>query len=373
MIYFMYGDTDFIRLPLVDRDVDLAARGSIPLTDSIRIAVAGAGVIGQRHIDIAAHEGLLSAVVDPAPTGKHAAARLGVAWHRSLDDLLALDPPDGVVLATPNQMHVDNALTCVAAGVPTLVEKPLADTVAHGERLVAAAAEAGVPLLTGHHRRYNPLVGKARALIDAGVLGRIVAAHVNSWFYKPDDYFDVSWRRQAGAGPVLINLIHDIDLMRYLCGDIASVQAIASNDVRGHPVEDTAAVLLRFGNGALGTLTVSDTIVAPWSWEMTAAENPAYPVTGESCYRIGGTKGSLSLPDLAVWQNSGQRSWFQPIAREAQIRSAGDPLVLQLRHFADVIRGQAEPLVSGYDGLQALKAVDAVLRAARSGTVVELG
>lgn len=343
------------------------------MVDSPRIAVVGAGLVGQRHIDIAAHEGLLSAVVDPAPEGARTAARLGVAWHRSLDDLLAVDPPDGVVLATPNRMHVDNALACVAAGVPALVEKPLADNVADGERLVGAAAEAGVPLLTGHHRRYNPIVTTARALIDAGAIGQIVAAHGQSWFYKPDEYFDVSWRRQAGAGPVLINLIHDIDLMRFLCGDIASVQAMASNNVRNHAVEDTATVLVRFKDGALGTLTVSDTTVAPWSWEMTAGENPAYPATGESCYRIGGTRGSLSLPDLGLWQNSGERSWFRPIAREAQIRGDGDPLVLQLRHFAEVIHRRAEPLVSGYDGLQAVKVVDAVLRAAQSGTAIELG
>lgn len=342
------------------------------LTDSVRIAVAGAGLIGQRHIAIAAHEGLLSAVVDPAPDGERTAARLGVTWHHSLDDLLAIDPPDGIVLATPNRMHVDNALACVAAGVPALVEKPLADNVADGERLVATASKAGVPLLTGHHRRHNPIIRKARALIDAGALGQIVAAHGHCWFYKPDDYFDVSWRRQTGAGPVLINLIHDIDLMRHLCGDIASVQAMASNGVRHHAVEDTAGVLMRFRNGALGTLTVSDAVVAPWSWEMTAAENPAYPVTGESCYQIGGTTGALSLPDLGLWQYSGERSWFQPIAREAQTGGTGDPLVLQLRHFADVIRGRAEPLVSGEDGLEALKAADAVLRAAASGTVIAL-
>ena len=72
-------------------------------------------------------------------------------------------------------------------------------------------------------------------------------------------------RRSTGAGPVLTNAVHDIDDLRFICGDIVSVQAMTSNAVRHYPVEDTAAILLRFASGALGTLTVSDTAVAPWS------------------------------------------------------------------------------------------------------------
>ena len=86
--------------------------------------------------------------------------------------------------------------------------------------------------------------------------------------------------------------------MRALCGEVTAVQAIATNAIRGYAVEESAAVLLQFANGAVGTMSVSDATVAPWSWETTAGENPDFPKTGESCYRIAGTLGSISIPDL---------------------------------------------------------------------------
>ncbi|MDX2155761.1 MAG: Gfo/Idh/MocA family oxidoreductase, partial [Hyphomicrobiaceae bacterium] len=293
-------------------------------------------------------------------------------WHRSLEGLLAQDRPDGMILATPNQLHVEHGLDCIAAEVPVLIEKPIAADVADGRRLVEAAERTGVPVLVGHHRRHNPLVAAARRAIAEGRLGTIVAVQASCWFYKPDGYFDVAWRRQPGAGPVFINLIHDIDTLRFLCGETETVQAMESAATRRHDVEDSAAILIRFRSGAIATVTVSDTIVAPWSWELTAAENPAYPATGEPCYRIGGTQGSLSLPDLGLWIYEGERSWWEPIRREAIAATASDPLALQLTHFLRVIRGDEAPLVSARDGLETLRVVAAVKQSAGSGALVRL-
>jgi len=224
-----------------------------------------------------------------------------------------------------------------------------------------------VPLIVGHHRRHNPIVAAAHAAIAAGRLGRIVAAHAQFWLIKPESYFDAVWRRRPGAGPVLINAIHDIDLLRHLCGEIVSVQAIESAAVRGLEVEDTAAAVLAFASGAIGTITASDTVAAPWSWEMTAGENPAYPRTDQHCYLIGGTHGSLSLPEGRLWRHPGSRGWWEPIASEALDVAPADPLPRQFAHFCAVIRGDAKPLVSGRAGLAALRIIDALKSAARTG------
>jgi predicted dehydrogenase len=342
------------------------------MSDVVRLAVVGAGLIGQRHARLIRQlPGVcLCAVVDPAAAGQAVALSLDADWFADMQQMLDEVRPDGVVIATPNQMHVEHGLAAVAAGVPALVEKPIADSVAAAEQLVQAAEAAGVPLLVGHHRRHNPLIQRAKAVIESGRLGRMVTVHGFFWLYKPEDYFDTAWRRQTGAGPILINLIHDLDLLRYLCGEIVSVQAMASNAVRGFAVEDTAAAILRFGNGAIGTISASDTVVGPWSWEQTSGENPAYPRTDQPCYMIGGTHGSLSLPHGEVWRNADARSWWEPLQVSRTHSPDSDPLLLQIDHFRAVIRDGAEPLVSGREGLRTLQVVEALTQSATEGVAV---
>jgi predicted dehydrogenase len=261
-------------------------------------------------------------------------------------------------------------MDAIAAGLPALIEKPITDDVVSGTTLVEAAEAAAVPILVGHHRRHNPMIRRAKEIIDSGRLGRVIAVHAFCWMTKPDDYFEVSWRREKGAGPVFINLIHDMDLLRHLCGEVTGVQAFESNASRGFPVEDTAVVLLHFANGALGTVTVSDTIVSPWSWERTTGENPAHPHTDQSCYQIGGTHGSLTVPKLEVWHNRDKRSWYESIYKEHFPFEFEDPLSVQIRHFCRVIRGLEEPVVSGREALNSLKLIAAVKDAAQTGGVI---
>ncbi|MGI9372593.1 MAG: Gfo/Idh/MocA family protein, partial [Hyphomicrobiales bacterium] len=233
--------------------------------------------------------------------------------------------------------------------------------------LVDTAHRANVPLLVGHHRRHNPLIQKAHELISTGEIGQVRAVHANCWFYKPDYYFDEApWRKKKGAGPISVNLVHDVDLIRYLCGNVVSVQAHATPSLRGFENEDVSAAILHFENGAIGTVTVSDSVVAPWSWEMTARENPRYPPTSQNCYMIGGSEGSLSLPDLTVWRHSGKPDWWTPILAKALPREASDPLINQIYNFAAVINGEQDAVAPGTEGLKTLEVLEAIQRAAVS-------
>jgi len=100
---------------------------------------------------------------------------------------------------------------------------------------------------------------------------------------------------------------------------------------------------------------------------MTARENPAYPVTHQSCYTISGTHGALSIPDMTLWQHPGERSWWAPIEpRKIEIEQ-NDPFLAQFENFLDVVRGRAAPVVSGAEGLATLKVLEAVVRAMQSG------
>lgn len=334
------------------------------------IAVMGAGLIGKRHIEHAAELGCLCAVVDPDEKAKQLAQKFGAGYFKTVDELIESGKAQGVIVATPTQYHVKNTTALINAGIPALIEKPIADKLPEAEQLVKLAANRNVPLMVGHHRRFNPLIQAAKAKLEAGSIGKLVAANAMCWLYKPDSYFNVAWRTEPGAGPLLTNLIHDIDLMRYFCGDADSVQMIDSNSTRGHNVEDTAALLIRFKNNAVATMSVSDTIVAPWSWEMTANENPAYPNTDQSCYLLGGTQGSLAIPDMRYWHNKGDRGWYEPIHNDLLATQELDPLVLQIKHFCEVIDAKAQPLVSGLEGLKTLRVLHAAQKAARTGTTV---
>jgi predicted dehydrogenase len=337
----------------------------------VRLAVMGAGLIGRRHIEhiLAEPTAALHSVIDPSPEAQSLASERDWPWQATFDAAGA-EKPDGVIVATPNAMHVAHGLAVIEAGIPVLVEKPLADSVAGAERLVAAAERVGVPLAVGHHRRHNPIIARAKARITAGEIGPIVAVHGFFWIAKPEDYFDVTWRREPGAGPILINLIHEVDLIRHLCGEIAEVWAIAANRQRGFAVEDSAAVMMRFANGALGTFTLSDCIPSPWSWEMTSGENPDFAPTREAYLMIGGREASLSLPRLEIWRHHPTKSWWQPLIATRETMPPVDPLRAQIAQFGRVIREGEAPLVPGREGLESLRVIEAIRQAADTGQSV---
>ncbi len=345
---------------------------------TLNIAVAGAGLIGRRHMELIAESPAcrLVAIVDPAAGAAELARAAGVPLYTTLAALFAAGRPDGVIVATPNALHVEHALACIDAGVAALVEKPVAASVADGARLVAAVEQSGARVLVGHHRAHSPILAAARAIVASGALGPLVAVTGSAMFYKPREYFDEApWRRQPGGGPILINLIHEIGNLRSLAGEIVAVQALASSATRGFPVEDTVAVNLRFANGALGNFMLSDTAASARSWEQTSHENKAYPTyPDEDCYVLVGTRGSLAVPTmrLKVYDRDEDRSWWKPFRMDVATVDRSDPLAHQLAHFCAVIRGDAQPLVSVRDGLQNLRITEAIAAAARTGRVVRM-
>lgn len=340
----------------------------------LNISVAGAGLIGSRHIDLVRQstECRLASIVDPAPAARAAAARFGAPWYPSISSLLERDRPDGIIVATPSRLHLEHALACIQAGIPTLLEKPIATTIEDGARIASAATQRGVPLLVGHHRRHSPILRAAKGVIDSGTLGNLVAVTGAAMFRKPDTYFDEApWRRLPGGGPLLINMSHEIDNLRYLCGEITSVQAFVSSSRRGFEVEDTVAVNLAFANGAIGTFLLSDTAASAASWELTSGENPAYPsVPHVDCYMLVGDVGSLGVPTMRLIRYEGTPSWWEPPRLEVISIQRRDPLAAQIAHFCAVIRGHAAPLVTAWDGVQNLLVIEAIAEAGRSGTLV---
>jgi predicted dehydrogenase len=340
-----------------------------------RIAVIGAGLIGRKHLSILEDDPAfeVAGVADPSAAAAAYAREHGFACFADAETMLDAVKPDGAIVAGPNATHRAVALACIDRRIPAIVEKPVADTLADARAIVAAAAKANVPVLTGHHRRHNPIMQAARDFVAHGELGKLAAVNGTWLCKKPDDYFNVAWRREAGGGPILINAIHDIDCLRMVVGEIETVQAASANDVRGFPVEDTAAAVLTFENGALGTFIVTDASASPWNWEVTSHEATMCPHENENCFIIAGTKGGLAIPTLQHWfYDKPDGAWTDPLTRRTLAVNRADPYPLQLRHFARVIRGEEAPVIDVAEGTRTLAATLAITQSAKTGRPVRV-
>lgn len=324
----------------------------------LRLALIGAGVIGQTHIAAVNDcEGVtLCGILDPLVDG-----------YPDLDALIA-DKPDGVIVATPNALHAPQGVALLEAGIPVLIEKPLAESTAAAAKLVETSRRTNVPGLVGHHRRYSPIIIAAKAAIERGDFGQLVTGSVLCSLAKPADYFDLEWRKLPGSGgPLLINFIHEIDLLRHLFGEVSHVSAVASNAQRGFDVEDTVGAVLEFKRGGVLTVALSDAAVGPWAWDISAGENLGrFPMHSVTPHLFAGTKAGFSLPDLGWWSPQGTPDWTKELQRSTLAKSEEDGYIAQIAHFAEVIGGAA-PRVSLADGHANLAVIDALLASSASG------
>lgn len=314
-----------------------------------RILVAGGGLIGSRHMQsVIRHPASeLVGLVDPDPT---IPTPEGVSRFDSLQDVDC--DVDGVILATPTHLHAAQGAFAAAKGWHILVEKPVASDLAGARALSEAVAHAGVGSLVGHHRRYHASVHQLKEIIEAGDIGTPVTATLIWAMRKPDAYFQGNWRTVAGS-PVMINLVHDIDLLRFVIGEISAVSALRGGSLRGSERVESGAVALLFENGASGTISFADTTPSPWGFEAGTGENPNIGTTRQDMLRITGTKGAVSFPSMTLWRG---RDWSEPAAKRPLEKAENDksPLDAQIDHFIDVMGG-ATPLIDVADATRSLE------------------
>jgi len=346
----------------------------------VKLAVAGAGLIGLEHIkriEASSHTELV-AIVDPSERAVTIAEECGVRYFQTLNALIEARCAEGIILATPNRLHAEQTQACISAGLATLIEKPVSHNLESARDLLTfyESTDQTVPVLVGHHRAYSSVMAAASDLVHTGRLGKLIAVQGSALFYKPEHYFrEGPWRSEAGGGPILLNLIHEIGNLRHLCGEIIEVYAKASNAQRGFIVEDTCVVSITFANGALGSFILSDTAASPKSWEQTTAENPSYAhYPAESCYHLAGTQGSLSIPDMLLrhYPQNVDPSWWNPFDEAFITYKPNDPLISQIESFAAVIRGKAQPKVSLVDGFNNLLVVEAISASAKENRPIRI-
>ncbi len=314
----------------------------------MRLLIAGIGLIGARHLAHAqAMEGIdVVGVIDP------------VLQQTDFPHFAAIEQvkveADAIVIATPSHLHADHAEAAAARGWHMLIEKPVAHDMEAAVRITRAADAASVQTLVGHHRRHHARVAELKAMLEAGAIGTPILASMIWAMRKPDGYFEGNWRSGSDGSPVMINLVHEVDLLRHLFGEVTGVAGFGSNAQRGAARVESGAVALAFEGGMTASIAFADSALSPWGFEAGTGENPNIGTTGEDYLRITGRDGSVGFPSLTVW--GGVPDWSQPAVPQLPKKTAPNvPLVAQLEHFADVVAGCSAPLVSAADATQTLR------------------
>ena len=343
----------------------------------VRLSIIGFGEIGQPHAELitANADCSLAGICDVDPRCQPYADKFGVPIYKNVKELLEREKPRGAIIATPNRQHAAIAELCAKHSIHVLIEKPIADSMEGANRIVKAADDNRVQVLVGHHRRHNSLVQKTRLALQSGELGKLTAVSMLWTLMKPIDYYEKQWRcTPPGGGPTFINLVHELDLVRYLCGEVRQVYAQASSAARQLAVEDTLSISLALESGAVASILASDTTPSPWSYEATTRENPLYFPTDENCYYFFGTLGSLAFPQMQSWRYPCEKAsgWQHPLETSQDVVVRTDPLKSQLEHFCRVVREEEPPIIDGRDGARSLALVLAVLESIRRQTPVLL-
>lgn len=340
---------------------------TMKVSDPIRIAIIGQGLIGPRHTEavLEVTGSALACIVDPLPASAAKAAKyhcpifLSVAAMLQDKDLHV----DAAIVCSPNHTHVTRSKQLLLAGTHVLCEKPVYTDISSGLSLIQTANASSRQLLIGHHRRFNPYAVAVKQHLAS--LGRLIAMNGVWTLYKPLPYFDppTEWRRLSSTGgPILINLIHEVDLLHYWYGPITRVYVEQALKQRHFDAEEGVAITFRFESGMVGTFLLCDAVVSPYSFEAGTGENPTIPKTGGDFHHVFGTEGSLSVPDMTRWNyGSEEKTWTNElVAERLEVPEMKVPFVEQIEHFLRVIRGEEKARCDGIEALRAVVVCEAV-------------
>ncbi|MGB2068727.1 MAG: Gfo/Idh/MocA family protein [Candidatus Puniceispirillaceae bacterium] len=343
--------------------------------DKVRVGLIGAGSIGVRHMKAMEEvpEITLVAIADPSPAAVRIGAAQNIPIYPDAGAMLAQGGLDAVIIATPTERHHQDMMMALEARQTVLVEKPITATLAEADEVTRFAERQGCHVLVGHQRRYYPCAAEAREIIAQGRIGKLMGVTGQWTTRKDDDYYSAAWRRDVKAGPILTNLIHEIDLLRFICGDIATVSAEVTHHDQEFDKEDAVAISMKFVNSAVGTFLLSDRTPTPWTWEMALGESVRFPKTGQNAIRFLGTEGALDFPNLTLWSHAdSDGDWHDEITAEQIKTPFVDAYIAQCRHLCAIVRGTETPIIDARNGSKSLAATLAAASSAASGRRVIL-
>jgi|TARA_B110000967_G_scaffold195204_1_gene224462 predicted dehydrogenase len=343
----------------------------------INIAIVGLGTIGKRHVmAIKKMDGIkVCGVVDLDLEAKFFCNSNNLPYFSNLEDLNNSISVDGVIISTPTIMHYKTSCLALKLGLDVLIEKPITASVIEAKEILDLAKKQNCKVLVGHQRRFYPLVLNTKQIIKEGKLGQVIGLSGIWGLRKDNEYFDPKWRQEITAGPVITNLIHEIDCLRYIFGEIETVSSFSTNALRNFKKEDVLTVNFKFKNGILGNFLITDAGSSPWSWETAIGENIHLPKLSENSIRIIGTEGSLEFPNLKLWsydKKTNINNWKDKLIKNEIHYTELDPYISQINHFKDVIERKIEPITDAEDGMTTLKVALSILESADTNKTIKI-
>ena len=315
------------------------------------IAIVGTGMWAPRLAAAAQRAGLELVTCFSRDDAKRRefAGRFGCRPAASLAEAIEHPAVDGVVLATPNDAHEEQAVACAARGRHVFVEKPIADTVDAGERMRDACEEAGVTLMVGHAFRRLGAARRVKQLVEDGALGRVVLAEAD--MSLPGTFKPGAWRahrERNPGGPIMQLGIHHVDTLSYWLGPVRRASGRFAHVHSDADIDDVGVVTLELESGALASLTGS--YVSPKTLSL----------------RLLGTEAVLDYrTDFSVWPDARALDGVTTLtlAGERVEFEERDMLADELAEFGRCMRGEGEPETGAAEGIAALAAVTQALEA----------
>jgi predicted dehydrogenase len=331
----------------------------------MRVGMIGTGAISQKHALAYRNIGFrITACTDiHRESGERFAAQHGAEFVSSYEELCRRADVDYVDVCTFPDFRLPPVKACAASGKHVQVQKPIATDTAIAREMIDTAQKAGILLGVCSQRRFDDSTMFVKQAIEDGRLGRLIECDAYVKWYRSAEYYSRpikgSWTVEGG-GALINQAIHQIDVLRWLAGPVELVNGMWQlGALHRIESEDVVNALLRYRSGATGVVQAS---TAMW---------PGYSERVE----IHGTRGTAIITGdrLTAWDVQGDEGDAPPLATNIA-SGASDPMAISLEpferqflDFADAIRNNRKPLVSGQEGLEALEIVERIYRACRAG------
>jgi UDP-N-acetyl-2-amino-2-deoxyglucuronate dehydrogenase len=339
----------------------------------LKFALVGCGRIARRHAELLgkrqiAHAGLVAVCDVFEEKARKIGAEFRVPHFADMHQMMQSVDSDVVVVLTESGLHARHVAELTRYGKHVVVEKPMALTLDDADMMIRACDAARVKLFVVKQNRFNVPVLKLREALEEGRFGKLVMGTVRVRWCRRQDYYDQDeWRGTwAMDGGVLTNQAsHHVDLLEWMMGDVESVFAMSRTALVDIETEDTAVVVLRFTNGALGVI------------EATTAARPTDLEGSISILGEGGTVeiGGFAVNELRVWRFASAREGDDEVRGRYSVNPPsvyGYGHQAYYDHVVDCILNDREQLVDGLEGRRSLELINAIYESVETGREVPL-